>query len=207
MMIGKIVKFVAVIACCSHVQAADVLWNTFSVDDFDVWKEGAWLLGSHLPYAPSVGFNADGTVWVDGCFNYDAGGAYWVHSYFGDELYSFDDYFKRTLLADVNYTGNAVIVGDGVSTHEYLAIIGITSNEYNPETKIETYYGWVELDGKTVVSSAITAAGPLRVGTGEVIPEPTAAMLLLLGLAGLALRRRLGRGDIRPRTGGNMIRI
>lgn len=183
----------AALATGQKCNAAGVIWNSFVIDDFSSWVEGGWILGSPLPYAPGVGFLGNGDVWAEGSFNVDGGGSYWVHSVLGDELSSFSDYEERQLLADVRYTGRSVVVGEGVSGgHEYLAIIGYTSNMYDPTAKIETYYGWVELNGKEVVSSAITADGPLRVGTGEVIPEPTSGYLYLVGLLVLMLRRHKG---------------
>lgn len=189
---NTLTKFILFLGCAFHIgycQSANVLWNTFMVEDFSSWVDGAWILCSSAPYAPGVGFLADGSVWVGGSFNADAGGSYWVHSSYGDELATIDDYLTRTMIADVNYTSDEVVAGTGVSGHEYLAIIGHTSTTYNPHSAVETYYGWVELNGNTIVSSAITSDGPLRVGTGDVIPEPTAGFLLLVGLAGLALRR------------------
>jgi len=181
----------------SECNAAEIQWNTFATWDFSSWVEGAWLLEGAAPYAPGVGFLSDGSVWKEGCFNAGGGGSYWVHSFFGDELSSFSDYSERNLLADVGYSGENVIAGEGVSGgHEYLAIIGYTSNMYNPSAKIETYYGWVELNGKSVVASAITAEGPLRIGTGEVIPEPASSVMLLIGCAVLFLRR----GAFRSKT-------
>ena len=50
------------------------------------------------------------------------------------------------------------------------------------------YYGWVHLQDRTILESALSEM-PLIVGTGQVIPEPSSAVLLLLGFAGLALRR------------------
>lgn len=181
--------------CCSLVAytgfGANVLWNTFEINDFSSWEQGAWTLGSGLPYAPGVGFHGNGTVWADGSFNVDGGGSYWVHSALNDAIVSFSDYEERRLLADVGFTGMAVVVGEGLSGgHEYLAIIGYTSNLFDSTAKIETYYGWIELNGKEVVASAITADGPLRVGTGEVIPEPTSGFLCLIGLLTMMLSRR-----------------
>ena len=170
---------------------ANVLWNTFEINDFSSWHQGAWVLGSGLPYAPSVGFYGDGAVWVEGGFNADGGGAYWVHSVLGGGLSPFCEYAGRRPLADAGDTGKPVVAGEGVSGgHEYLAIIGYTSNIFDPTASIETYYGWVELEGNTVIASAITAVGPLRIGTGDVIPEPSGGLLFLLGGAALVLRRR-----------------
>ena len=55
-------------------------------------------------------------------------------------------------------------------------------------------YGWVEFgfdnhEGLIVVNGALDMdGGPMIVGSGA-IPEPSSALLLLLGFAGLALRR------------------
>ena len=190
---NMLTKFILFLGGAFHIgycQSANVLWNTFMVEDFSSWVDGAWILCSSAPYSPGVGFLADGSVWVGGSFNADEGGSYWVHSSYGDELSTFDDYLARTMIADVAYTSDKVIAGTGVSGHEYLAIIGhCTYPPYDTTAEDVTYYGWVELNGNSIVSSAITADGPLRVGTGDVIPEPAAGFLLLVGLAGLALRR------------------
>ena len=190
-MLTKFLFFVCCVFRLAHCQAANVLWNTFMVEDFSSWVDGAWILCASAPYSPGVGFLTDGSVWVGGSFNADEGGSYWVHSSYGDELSTFDDYLTRTLIADVEYTSDKVIAGTGVSGHEYLAIIGhCTYPSYDTTADDVTYYGWVELNGNSIVSSAITADGPLRVGTGDLIPEPTAGLLALLGLAAFALRRK-----------------
>ena len=56
-------------------------------------------------------------------------------------------------------------------------------------------FGWVEIindNGNVAVGSSayMLAGGSMYVGGGEAIPEPSSGLLVLLGLAGLALRRR-----------------
>ena len=73
----------------------------------------------------------------------------------------------------------------------YLAFSTIA---YDDQSNPYPVYGWVEIsasgDAPTVLSSAWdTDGGPMIVGAGAV-PEPTSGLLLLLGIAGLALRRK-----------------
>lgn len=191
-MMRKMLVLLLFALCCNINYAANIVWNTFQVDDFSTWIEGMWLLGAPLPYGPSVGILGDGSIHEPSCWCYGRGGAYWVHSFFGDELCSQYDYAERELLADVYYTGDTVIAGTGVSGREYLAILGWALMSKDGIVESVPYYGWVEIDAdeKSVIASALTADGPLRVGTGELIPEPSSALLMVIGCAGLLLRRR-----------------
>lgn len=105
--------------------------------------------------------------------------------YFADKE-PFADYCF-TDFQSVIYGVQEVIVGDCVPF--YFAVIG-DSRHWSEDPSY--YYGWVELcsvgDDIVLVNSAIST-GPLIVGGGAAIPEPTSALLLLLGLAGLALKR------------------
>ena len=180
---------------------SEVLWNTFHIYDFSSWEDGLHLIEEIVGYGPGIGILGNGDVSATGSFN-DGGGSYWVYSFFGDALYSFEDYLNREMAADVEYTASDIIIAGanfnghedmGSTGHTYLAVIGFKPAQVGepatPETAIP-YYGWVELDGMYVVSSAITGAGPLVIGTGYIIPEPTGGALFLLGAAALLLRRR-----------------
>ena len=116
--------------------------------------------------------------------------SYWAYATAGDALATFEDYESLPLAADLAFTSEDAISGENINTHRdsqgrlYLAIIakeGAVDPKY--------YFGWVYLQNKTILSSALSGM-PLYVGTGQVIPEPTSALLLLLGCAGLALRRK-----------------
>ena len=94
-------------------------------------------------------------------------------------------------------------IGDSVDVHNgdrfYLALIGywyedIDSSIYPlPIPDLADFYGWVELEASekelNIIGSAFSYS-PLVVGGGSAaIPEPSAGVLLLLGLVALALRR------------------
>ena len=77
--------------------------------------------------------------------------------------------------------------------------LAFTSNEQYGDSPDSIYYGWVQFgveeDGNIVVldSACDFDHGPMVVGGGAwtgTIPEPSAGVLFLLGLAGLALRHR-----------------
>ena len=95
-------------------------------------------------------------------------------------------------------------VGDTIDIHNgerfYLALIGYWYEDIDssidplPIPDLADFYGWVELEAGqkelNILGSAFSYS-PLVVGGGSVAtPEPSAGVLLLLGLAGLVLRRR-----------------
>ena len=186
----------------ARCDGANILWNTVEILDFTHWEDGLYLVDAPLPFAPSVWLvskdGKDAIVDAEGTLNIDEGGSYWVYSFYGDTLTSFDDYLQRDLLADAYYTNEDVTTpGKNFAGHEdrehnghtYLAIIGYSNDQWDTHDHID-YYGWVEMDGMSVVSSALTSDGPLKVGTGEVIPEPSCGLLLFVGIAALSLRRK-----------------
>ena len=95
--------------------------------------------------------------------------------------------------------------GDGHGTHNpisanynadsfYLAFKTIVWEDEMFIAPKGTDFGWVQLGVKNgeieILSSAMNLSGaPILTGAGA-IPEPTSGLLLLLGVAGLALRRR-----------------
>ena len=146
-------------------------------------------------------------VKVDGGGDHNAGDNFniWILADKDDVLS--DGYFEQphiVLKSDYaritpSSTGNSIDIVSG--RRYYLALIGsywgydAVDEYYNYYGWSERdYYGWVELEaskaGLDIVSSAFSYS-PLIVGGGLApIPEPSAGVLLLLGLSALALRRR-----------------
>lgn len=71
---------------------------------------------------------------------------------------------------------------DDDSIQNYIIITGTSEREYDPAT--ETAFARF-VDGSTVIGGDGVAWAP-----AEAIPEPTSGLLLLLGMAGLALKRK-----------------
>ena len=113
--------------------------------------------------------------------------SYWVQASAGDVVndgYLFSD--TARFVFDVYYTNPSEIRGFSVAAMKestfYLALIVDDAD----------YYGWLAIDvdssgGLHLAHSALSTEPGIVVGA---IPEPSSAVLLLLGIAGLALRRR-----------------
>ena len=176
---------------CGSALGAEVKWNVFTTADMSHWDPGVWTI--EYRYA-GIGFYLDGVPCLAEAFGTQSQwGSYWVYANYGDALAILSDYQNVPLAADYAFIGSELVRGNNLNDMRdtagkvYLAFINYESDG----TGGRLYrYGWVELQDNTILSSAYSDM-PLIVGTGEVIPEPSSGGLLLLGVAGLALRRKL----------------
>ncbi len=83
------------------------------------------------------------------------------------------------ILAEVSELGEIPALSDG---KHFALITGETTHEVNPMDEKDTWAG--------MVSTTILEQGDWKTWNSTPVPEPTSAMLLLLGVAGLALRRK-----------------
>ena len=125
------------------------------------------------------------------------------------EIYDYTDNVKGDLLG----TRSGVIAKDagegvekGISTTGKISYSGLVIDEIETMTAGKNFWADVELyynDGTDDWTKTGTASGTFASGgntaltttfatvwTAEAVPEPTSGLLLLLGVAGLALRRR-----------------
>lgn len=170
---------------------ATVIWDAFEQDGNCFYYYGGPTpeINFAVEVYPSVIFaKAEGPV------NIANPRAYWVEANAGDVVdndFMFSDVGR--LVFDVYYTDRSEIVeGYTVAAMKdstfYLALI----------VDDAIYYGWLAIDVDSngvlhLAHSALSSEPGIVVGA---IPEPSSGVLLLLGVAGLALgRKRLNRGD------------
>ena len=193
----KWLTIVMLISFASRVATgASVAWNLFSCDKFSENEYSVYWYGE--------GVNSKGETWmatpevvVDVSFNRrqatltgvngNVGGndSVWLHVIV-DEVVSLETFSSASA---VFFEAGSRFAGD------YSVVIGMGETKY---FAVKSYgaVGWVELlndgDEIKIASSMLDFdGGPVVIGGGA-IPEPSTAMLLLIGCAGLSLRRRRG---------------
>ena len=185
--------------------AAEVMWNVFSIGHYDM---GNGVVGHSIQYyadiTPEVGFtiaqkNArQWTITFDGFANVGANDTFWARATAGTIL-SWDWRESAKSLLDMG-TGN----GPGTITlgNNQTAYIAVFGDSWSSDPTERYYTGWVEIRntaGEISIDSSALAYDSLEVGTGTIYPglnatpEPLSAVLLLLGLSVLGLRRKLNK--------------
>ena len=155
-------------------------------------------MGANL-WANGTAFLYLGTVAYDNGFD-TAGATYLANAGFDDTNFGYGyidatDVSSLPTSSDVDATGGqaySIVLVDaaGVTSlddgaiENYIIVTGTSSGEYDPGT--ETSFASF-LNTSTVIGGDGVAWAP---ASAEPIPEPTSGLLLLLGMAGLALKRK-----------------
>ena len=205
MKVIRIIALLAVSLAAVRGGASDVRWNVFSLTmDGSMYYppldgQAAGYYGGDI--TPEIGFlynrNQQGRItsitaaWE--LMNCGANANTWVLANYGDKLITTADFLAKTSV----FENDVAVPSRG--TEFYLAFQGILFDYDEQIGMIESpYYGWVNLgvtrtDGLYVNSSAVSIGAPIGVGSYSAlpIPEPTNGLLMLLGSALLALRRRI----------------
>ena len=170
------------------VSGATVIWDAFEQSGNDFYYYGG--------PTPEINFSIETShplyifATADGEINVANPRARWVVAEGGDTV---DDNYISTghLVLDAYYTDASKIEYHTMSAAKgstfYLALIVDDAD----------YYGWLAIDvdsggGLHLAHSALSTEPGIVVGA---IPEPSSWVLLLLGFAGLALRRKRRRGS------------
>ena len=161
------------------VHGASVSWNCFDV----------------VPgYTPHIVCTAEGFTAIDFAVdNYGESG--W-------QVVSHSSSYKKLYVQTV---AEGTAIKDGTVPQEYTATgtgdsIYVAFSWDGDHSGRNGYYGWILLstdNGNLVVeSSALSMERGAAVTAGETIPEPSGGMLMLFGVAVLALRRRKSRQNV-----------
>ena len=215
----NIVKYAqGLILCCvlffaSCAGAAGVSWGVFSVADYN-WGAGDATSGHSICYydngsenhgiTPEAGFTIskkNAILWeLTFTANYSNAGAnatFWAKAAAGTIL-TWDWMNSQKPLLDMGL-GEYSSEGTLTLLNNKSAYIAVFGDSWNPDPAERYYTGWVEIrnvNGEIVIDSSALSFSSLRVGSGETfdglnaIPEPSSALLMLIGLGLLGLRRK-----------------
>lgn len=182
----KLMVAAIAIAFAAVAQAASVQWGgTFSTPDVsDTLAAGTQVA---LLYS-ATGFSGDATsieAFTVGTAADNGGAIVALHSIDGSQS---ENWEFATMWAnegkDVNGSYAILVLSDDGKSATYMDMGTIEGTTATSPMQNKVYNeGWAD-------ESASLTTGGYTVSVGEAVPEPTSGLLLLIGMAGLALRRR-----------------
>ena len=200
----NVVRFLALPILFSATSlAANIEWNCFTATPYDdglegtkshelFYASGQAQLGTDLIIG--VVRNKQATT-LTGQGGWLLSGTDWISATVGEivDAQTFSS-LKTYFYKDDGLAKEAPIVAKATGEDVYLAFQTWLWEEDYSSVEREVY-GWVQLyvqgESISVVASAIDLdGGPMIVGGGSATPEPSCALLLLIGVGVLGLRRR-----------------
>ena len=182
------------------VNAATYCWGLVSYDYLGPDGSGYSVADDMNLYSGGTAFLYLGTIAYDNGFVTDTA-TYIAHSGYDSANYGYgvgldQDTSSMDTSAAVDAAGgqaySIVLVDAAVSSlddaniQNYIIITGTSGSEFDPglEANYATFVDYSVIGGDGVAWTATSSAPP------EPIPEPTSGLLVLLGVAGLALKRK-----------------
>ena len=196
MKMNKLLSLAAIVMSASVLNAGSYTWGfstDSSLDPLGGGDEGYLNQGTALLFLGTIGQTDNG----DSTYSLDLSGATFIASSGMNSDYTFGSLNDLSSSADVtgvtglDYT-LVLVYDDGVSdlsTYNgyYYLETGTSTRGYDPEAGTE----WAQFISDAVVDTWSTAAAaPLPPEPPDPAPEPTSGLLVLLGVAGLALKRK-----------------
>ena len=194
----KTLLTIALCFCGIVCHATNVEWNRMKALDAEVWDTGPlWQICGDTKY-----------LYAEIMVTYDCGVLSASHYMGGGSTIcvkqmsegstingesiarTSEGYFYQSTMYDSHITSDySIDVSDRSSIYLAFSVIA-----FDDQSTPYPVYGWVEVavpDSEPVVlSSAWDIDGGAMIVGGGAVPEPTSGLLLLLGVASLALRRR-----------------
>ena len=187
----KIMMAVAIVCAAAAVQAATIKWttsgNVMGIDAASVTDNGAYSLSE------TVNLKASGNTYAFLMTIYEAGTKNVVTTFDGDSLFSgTSKKISKTFTDDEHLAGS--------TTYDYEIQVSSVVKALT-DRKVDGDYDYSKAQIATTLTGSLTTepSGTTSITkdiTGwtvsgvQSVPEPTSGLLLLLGMAGLALRRK-----------------
>jgi hypothetical protein len=185
----KLMTAVAIVCAAAFANAATVAWNSGAiVDHSGTALSAAGQVTAYLFTIDATTYNS--YVAMSGA---DVSTGLWAD--YGEKLGTATATQANTYSKKAGGVANISAIDAVADTPVYIALLYVDTRES------DTYFmgnvatmNWSGVGDPKVGSLSLTVGGDLITGTGatswQTVPEPTSGLLMLLGMAGLALRRR-----------------
>ena len=187
----KLMTAAAIVCVAAFAQAATVAWNSGAIKD----QSGAALTAAGQVTAYL--FTIDATTYESYAAKSAADISTGLWADYGEKLGSATATQANTYSKKAGGVANISAIDAAADTPVYAALLYVDTRGE------ETYFmgnvatvNWSGVGDPTVGNLSVTLGGDAVAGTGATawataaVPEPTSGLLLLIGMAGLALRRR-----------------